>query len=247
MDGCFSKAHVLCNDGNSASIISQSEDEPTLYSLFFAMNTADTDLNDRTGFNQMNQDFMPITGGKYCGVDMFDTMTFLQSDLNSNSFDWTCKSNQLETDCETLTSCYESNTNEPTFKEAQPDPATVPSTSEPTFNEAQSDSAIVPSDSAPNTCTGSPGSCIDYSYSDTVCKTIAGCGYLYGGYCTGGICQNPGCYGAIKACNTFDGDKEACINQGRCVWNDEASSGVSTKEVEIFVGIGVGLVLFAVV
>ena len=80
-ESCFSKAHVLCNDGNIVSMVSQSTKNPSKYSLFYSTKTPDEDLNEKSGHNQMSQDFMKVTGGKYCGTNMYKTVTYLQNDL----------------------------------------------------------------------------------------------------------------------------------------------------------------------
>ena len=153
----------------------------------------------------MSQDFMQVPDGKYCGLNLFYTMTLLQSDLKQGSaFDWTCKANEPnEMDCETKTSCHDG-----------PDPSPTAPTSTP-FTDSDQNEPITKPTPDTDTCAG-PRPTYCRAFGRESCESDVGCYWHYGGFCVDGFCSQAGCYG--KKCTSFNGYMEGCLNHG-CEWH----------------------------
>ena len=87
-----------------------------------------------------------------------------------------------------------------------------------------------------DTCTGNPGRCGYHAYRDE-CNEIAGCSWQisFAGMPTG-------CYGDPWACWKFNGDEDACRNQGSCQWKSSRSGGDAsrfwwTSNVKMIIGL----------
>ena len=214
-ESCFSKAHVLCSDGNIVSMVSQSTKNPSKYSLFYSTKTPDEDLNEKSGYNQMSQDFMKVTGGKYCGTNMYKTVTYLQNDLKkSNAFDWKCQENQPET----CASDYDYGSCHPKQHEGN--------------NSTREEEPPPEKNNKVDKCNGTPSPCVGNSVA--TCNKISGCHFLLG-YWYGGIYTPTKCWGPPTPCSNFNDDKARCVKHG-CTYRKPKSSSGSSSSIFNIVG-----------
>ena len=214
-ESCFSKAHVLCNDGNIVSMVSQSTKNPSKYSLFYSTKTPDEDLNEKSGHNQMSQDFMKVTGGKYCGTNMYKTVTYLQNDLKkSNAFDWKCQENQPET----CASDYDYGSCHPKQHEGN--------------NSTREEEPPPEKNNKVDKCNGTPSPCVGNSVA--TCNKISGCHFLLG-YWYGGIYTPTKCWGPPTPSSNFNDDKARCVKHG-CTYRKPKSSSGSSSSIFNIVG-----------
>ena len=241
---CFSKAHVLCNNGEFVSILAQPTEESSKWFLFFAMKTGDNDLDERSGYNEISGNLKTLTSGKYCDTDslgMFETITWLNSDLskNENPFSsWTCTDDQDPNSSCSLEDYDYGSCPEPTFN----DPAA-----------SSSDSSVSSSSSSQQTetCKGTPPRCGSFFNKET-CNPLQGCSWILG---FGGTMGNygyytpTGCYGTPQPCSQFHDSEAACIRQG-CTYESSRKNkngGGMSKGGKIALAVVGGVVLVVAV